>query len=158
MLRNYALHQLKLEYHLETRIVDGWAVRVAPGGLKMKETSLDAEDRLSDVGQGRGYRKRIQQFLSGMAPTSGLILYGPVIDMTGLTGKVFEFTWTPMIHPLLPGQPGARGTPGGANVPMPDYDPPLEKQFEEQLGLTIKKEKVPVRYIVVDHIDRPTEN
>jgi uncharacterized protein (TIGR03435 family) len=146
MLKNVAFHRLKLQYHMETTIVDGWAVRIAPGGLKIKEVSQDAPG------------KSIQVFFSGMAPRNGqLISYGPVIDMTGLTGKVFEITWNPKIIPSP--SAGARGgTVGGANVPFPDYNPPLEKQLEEQLGLTITKEKVPVQVLVVDHLEEPSEN
>jgi uncharacterized protein (TIGR03435 family) len=166
MLKNLAFDRIKLKYHLETRIADGWAVRIAPGGLKMKEsTSRSAEEslRIKNEGGTTQRRQTIQSFFSGMAPMTGqLISHGPVIDLTGLTGKVFEFTWNPRIIPPLPGGTGGgRGggvTVNGANIPVPDYDPPLERQIEQQLGLTIAKDKVPVSVLVVDHAEAPSEN
>jgi bla regulator protein BlaR1 len=157
MLKNFTFDRLKLKYHIETRILDGWAVRIAPGGLKIKETSQDIS-KMGPLQAGT-----IQQFFSSLSLKDGnLISQGPVIDMTGLAGKIFLFNWNPGIIPPFAtagGGPRAGGVNvNGANVPTVDYSPPLEKQLEEQLGLTIEKGKVPVPYLVVDHLERPSEN
>jgi uncharacterized protein (TIGR03435 family) len=38
------------------------------------------------------------------------------------------------------------------------FVPPLPQVFEEQLGLVLTRGKVPVEYIVVEHIEMPSEN
>jgi uncharacterized protein (TIGR03435 family) len=158
MLKNLTYDRFKLRAHTETKEEDGWAIRVAPGGLKIKETLLGEEKRLSDVGGGQGKRTTIQYFFDSMAAMNGLNHVGKMVNMTGLMG-VYEF---PQLNfttvPPLPGAAtGARGA-NGANIPLIEYDPPFEEQIEKLLGLRIKREKVPVQYMVIDHVELPGPN
>jgi bla regulator protein BlaR1 len=74
----------------------------------------------------------------------------PVVDETGLTGN-FDFTleWTPEPNSPAPAAPVAQS----------DL---LETSFlealKEQLGLKLRSTKAPMAVLIIDHIERPSEN
>jgi uncharacterized protein (TIGR03435 family) len=73
-----------------------------------------------------------------------------VVDRTGLTGGFdFDLEFTP--DPAAPGgQPGA--ATGDANIPT------LFTALEEQLGLKLLPQRGPVEMLVIDRVERPSEN
>ena len=74
----------------------------------------------------------------------------PLIDHTGLSGT-FDFTieWEPEIHGPVAESADARLEPSG-----PDF----RQALREQLGLKLVAGKSPVEMLLVDHVERPTEN
>ena len=78
--------------------------------------------------------------LSSFAGLLGMALDRPVIDKTGIT-SYFE------IHLVF--------SPDGA--PAPDA-PGISQAIQEQLGLRLVPAKGPVDVLVIDHIERPSEN
>ena len=73
-----------------------------------------------------------------------------IVDKTGLTGGFdidLEFTPDPA---AAGGQPPAAG--GDANAPS------LFTALEEQLGLKLVPQRGPVEMLVIDRVERPTEN
>jgi uncharacterized protein (TIGR03435 family) len=78
-----------------------------------------------------------------------------VLDRTGLTGKYeFELEWTP--EPSLTGPP-APGDAGAA--PTADLSgPSIFTAIQGQLGLRLESGRGPVPVIVIDRIERPSEN
>jgi uncharacterized protein (TIGR03435 family) len=65
-----------------------------------------------------------------------------VVDKTGLTGNYdIDLKWTP---------DDQQGTP--------DAGPSLFTALEEQLGLKLVPAKGPVDKLVVDHVEKPSEN
>lgn len=97
-----------------------------------------------------------------------------VIDKTGLQGN-YEFTlnWTPDANegPLMPGGPppgfnattgGAAGSgpggPGPVTAPPDTSGPNIFTAIQEQLGLKLESQKGPVELLVIDHVERPSEN
>jgi uncharacterized protein (TIGR03435 family) len=80
-----------------------------------------------------------------------------IFDKTGLTGKYdFELKWAPDEAP----PPITGGTQGGLpmNDAATDPGPSLFTALQEQLGLKLEPQKGPVDVIVIDHIERPSEN
>jgi uncharacterized protein (TIGR03435 family) len=84
-----------------------------------------------------------------------------VVNKTGLSGK-YDLTlkWTPD-----EGQGGMFGGPGdGPGGPPRDAAPPdasgpsIFAALQEQLGLKLDSQKGPVDTLVIDHIERPSEN
>lgn len=83
-----------------------------------------------------------------------------VLDQTGLKGK-YDFTlkWTPD-----PGSTGmmpnsAPGAGPGPDSALPDNSgPSIFAAVQEQLGLKLESTKGPVEIIVIDHVERPSEN
>jgi uncharacterized protein (TIGR03435 family) len=82
-----------------------------------------------------------------------------VLNQTGLKGK-YDFTlqWTPgQSAAAMPGPDGART--GIDNPPPPDSSgPSLFTALQEQLGLKLEATKGPVEVLVIDHIEKPSEN
>lgn len=66
-----------------------------------------------------------------------------VVDKTGLTGN-YEIT--------------LRFMPQQAQNNAPDAPPDIFTALQEQLGLKLEPDRAPVRVLVIDHIERPTEN
>lgn len=167
MLQNLLIDRFKLRVHREIRQVDGYVLTVAKSGIKLKETS-DAEFFLigPQTMTGNVSMQNLARYLEmgALAMTTGqrfmrpaedggpTPLHVPVDDKTGLKG-VYAIRANVSRTIVFAGG-GGRGE-GGTRV---EYDPPLPKVFEEQLGLVLTRGKVPVEYIVVDHIEEPSEN
>ena len=80
------------------------------------------------------------------------ILDRPVVDQTGLSGRYdFTLVWRP-----------EQLAPAGPNAPPPPAD--LESRsdiftaFQEQLGLKIEAAKAPVEVMVIDKVQKPSDN
>ncbi len=74
----------------------------------------------------------------------------PVVDRTGITGRIdYRFEWTP--------ESNRPGTPGVDVEPDPNPVTFMEA-LREQLGLKLQSAKAPLRILVIDHIERPSEN
>jgi len=76
----------------------------------------------------------------------------PIVDKTGLIGNFdFDLKWTPR-WALDPSFDRAR---------LPNVDvngPDIFTAIQEQLGLKLVAEKDPQEVLVIDHVERPTEN
>ena len=76
-----------------------------------------------------------------------------VLDQTGLTGEYdFKLQWTPDENP----QPSS-DSPEQRSVRDPQ-GPSLFTAVQQQLGLRLEATKGPVEVVVIDHIERPSEN
>ena len=86
------------------------------------------------------------------------LLRRPLWSITGLKGSFsYKLDWTP----YLP-QPQA---PGGANQAMPavpfdpsSFLPAISTALQEQLGLKLESGKGPVDILVIDRLEKPSEN
>jgi uncharacterized protein (TIGR03435 family) len=150
--------RLKLKEHQETRELPVFSLVLAKNGSKLKEnTSVDSEERPSPsqgryeggglfwiprgssgenqlIGQGAS-TARLAMRLSYMAGIDRL-----VVDKTGLTGKYdFSLEWA---------------FPNATDSSAPS----ITTAIQEQLGLKLESTKAPVEVLVIDHIERPTEN
>ena len=76
----------------------------------------------------------------------------PVVNRTGLTGRyAIELHWTPDLAPVPP----------DAGNPQPQPDPSAASLFtaiQEQLGLRLESTKGPVEVLVIDRVEKPSEN
>ncbi len=142
MLRPLLADRFKLKLHHETRELPVYALVVAKGGIKLKESREPGN--LDGMGTNRGFigvrASRIGgRFLEGLSDAAGRI----VIDRTSLTGN-YDIT--------------LRWTPDGSQTSDPDAPPDLFTALQEQLGLKLVQTKAPVDVLVVDHVERPSEN
>ena len=85
--------------------------------------------------------------------------YGPVQDLTGLTGKYdIDLSWTrdPDFAPRDPAASAA--TPPAADTPAAP-GAGLFAALRDQLGLRLERRQMQVQFLVIDHVERvPTEN
>ncbi len=81
--------------------------------------------------------------LSTLASSFGTTPGRVVIDKTGLKGN-YDVTLRYMPRPT--------------SNPPPDEPPSLFTALEEQLGLKLQADRAPLRVLVIDHIEKPTEN
>jgi uncharacterized protein (TIGR03435 family) len=84
----------------------------------------------------------------------------PVLDRTGLTGKYdIALTWTPDQSSAGTFMGTAGFKPDAESTPPPESSgPSIFTAIQEQLGLKLESTKGPVDVIVIDHIERPSEN
>ena len=77
-----------------------------------------------------------------------------VVDKTGLTGK-YDFTlkWTPDVT-----QGPTESQQGTGNTPSTDSSVSIFTAIQEQLGLKLESQKAPVEVLVIDHVEKPSEN
>jgi len=74
-----------------------------------------------------------------------------VVDETGLKGNYdFELTF----RRDLGTQPG----PGVHKPVTPSEDPSIFSALREQLGLKLESKKTPVEFLIIDHVEEPSEN
>lgn len=74
----------------------------------------------------------------------------PVVDRTGITDRIdYRMEWT--LEPKGAGIPGVEVEPDPNPVTWMDA-------VREQLGLKLESTKAPLRILVIDHIERPSEN
>jgi len=76
-----------------------------------------------------------------------------IIDKTGLTGNYdILLQWSPEDNV-------SRGAEAGAPPAPPEESAPsIFTAVQEQLGLKLESTKGPVDVLVIDHIEKPTEN
>ena len=85
-------------------------------------------------------------------------LHRTVIDKTGLTGKYdLELNWTPEEGEGM-GPPPPAGGPQHADPPSDSSGPSIFTAVQEQLGLKLQSAKGPVETLVIDNVEKPSEN
>ena len=145
--------RFQLTFHHDKKELSVYAI--SPGKGEPKLTKNDSGGSLPTFGVGIG-NMRLRN--ASMADFAGLlqaqVLERPVVDQTGLKDK-YDFTikWTPDAS-----QFGGRG----ANAPPPpentDAPPDLFTAFQQQLGLKLESTKAPVDVLVLDKVEKPSEN
>ena len=91
--------------------------------------------------------------IGDLAPLLSRLLGRTVIDKTGLTGKYdILLNWTPDDNQSL------AAAPPGPNAPNDAAGASIFTAFQEQLGLKLEGQKGPVEMIVVQSVDKPSEN
>jgi bla regulator protein blaR1 len=181
MMQSLLAARFKLAVHFETRVLPVLAIALAkPGktGPKLRPHSEGVPCEATPPSNGppppprdtdvfppvcdtymmfrypgkmakAGSRNTTMDLLAGALPGLGN-LDRPVVDQTGLTGRFdFSLEWAP--EPARPA--------------IPNTDPPADPEgpsflaaLYEQLGLKLESTKAPIRVLVVDHVERPSEN
>ncbi len=152
---------LEERFHLLVKLIEkelpDYELVIAKGGLKMKEADANIKYK-KGVQNPSGPRPGSFQVNTSVGGTTKMTSQGfpfpnfvanlggqfdrKVVDKTGLTGKYdFVLQWTP-------------DSAAGTDSPWPD----LFVALEEQLGLKLVPGKGPTQTMVVEHIERPTEN
>lgn len=108
---------------------------------------------------GRGQLNSQKVTLAMFANQLSRILGRTVLDKTGLEGE-YDIR---LEYRMEVGQGGGRGTPPGAGPsPEPpegnDDSPSIFTALQEQLGLRLDQTKGPVEVLVIDRVEKPSDN
>jgi uncharacterized protein (TIGR03435 family) len=171
MLQVLLADRFQLKVHRESRDVPVYALVIAKNGSKLREAHPgDTYEKGLKGPDGHGGAGLI--FMEGNGgpvtgqgvPISNLVhllsvqLGRPVIDKTALTG-IYDFTlkWSPeQSAPMSMGTDGAQPRP---DQPQADSSgPSIFTAIQEQLGLKLESQKGPAEMVVIDHVERPSEN
>lgn len=153
MLRSLLEERFHLKYHHETRELPVYTLTIAKSGFKLKEAAPEGGDHNSGIrSHGPGHFEGINakiEFLTHVLSQQPEISH-TIIDKTGLTGSYnFDLQWTP----------ADRNAAGPDSASTPDASgPSLFTAVQEQLGLKLEPQKGLVDVIVIDSVEKPTEN
>ena len=142
MLQSLLAERFKLRVHYDSRVQPVYELVLAKGGFKLR--SLPADEKPGGMSGGPGrmtiHGMSFEAFAHFMSLSN--LAGRTVVDKTGLTGNYdIDLKWTP---------DDQQGTP--------DAGPTLFTALEEQLGLKLVPAKGPVETLVIDHVERPSEN
>src|SRR6185369_14800552 len=158
MVQQLIVDRFGLKFHNDKREIQAYAITVAKGGEKIKK---EENVKLPLPGFGgvpqRGFNVRnatIEEFGSVL---QAQFMDLPVVDQTnfGETRYSFVLKFTP--------DPGMRPFGGAAPPPPPpspdgDVPPDIYGAMEQQLGLRMQKARPNVPVMVIDKVEKPSEN
>ncbi len=155
MVEKLLVDRLKLTFHREKRELSVYALTVGKTGSKLTKNDTNP-DGLPGLGfRAPGAMFVVNATMANFAATMQMaVLDRPVVDQTALAGHYdFTLNWTPDETQF--GGMGIRVPPptDAANAP-----PGLFTAIQEQIGLKFESTKAPVDVLVVDRIEKPTEN
>jgi bla regulator protein BlaR1 len=172
MLQTLLEERFQLRVHHETKEFPAYVLNVAKGGPKLhfsndgncippsspEATSLDQKPANvcgnNLVSSGRRWNAT-NTSMPGVVAVLSAVLRRTVIDKTGITGTFdVHLEWTP--DEVLAQSP-TQGDPGRP-VSSVDEGPSIFTALQEQLGLKLESTKAPGDALVIDHIERPSEN
>jgi uncharacterized protein (TIGR03435 family) len=136
MWQTLLAERFKLTVHRENQVRPAMSLQLAPGGPKFKDGAGE-EDGLK-ITRGQVHASNIK--MAGFADALWKVMAFPVVDQTGLTGS-YEMTlqWNQLNVDVLPSYDG-----------IDLLRKEITEGAAEQLGLTLKAEKLPIDVIVVD--------
>lgn len=172
MLRALLAERFRLAVHHETRELPVYnLVKVRSDGRlgeKLRRSDIDCAalraggatspaapsgPRPCVMGFGRGTLSAKAMTISQLADMGlARVVNRPVVDRTGLEGA-YDWTlqWTP-------DQPRANQPDPGTSAQVDPDRPSIFAAIQEQLGLKLESAKGPVNVLVIDHVERPTED
>ena len=155
MLQALLADRFKLTLRRETKELPVYALVVAKNGPRLQQVEGGpSQPKGSQVRMGRGLINAQAAPITLLATQLSNQIGRSVIDRTGLTGNYdFKLEWTPE-----DGQPMA--LKGGEESPQPvsGSGPSIFTAVQEQLGLKLESQKGPVEILIIDRIEKPSEN
>ena len=140
LMQSLLERRFQLRYHRSMSTESGYELEAGKNGLKVREHTGDGEPSMSTNSRSgtvslKASRLSMKDFAGSLARQLGR----PVVDNTGATGEFdFDLTWSP---------------DQTSNDSVPSIFTALQA-----LGLRLVSTKGPVEGIVIDRIERPSEN
>jgi len=159
MLRSLLAERFQLKYHIEAREGNVLALVIAKGGPKLKRPEdgpcaepIKRNEHCAKLGFSAFNIGIINMpmgvFVSGLAR---IMEDRHLMDKTGLTGDYdVDVSWIPEgFHEPAPGNP----------VPPPRLDEgAMMNALQEQAGLKLEAQRGPIQYLVIDRVEKASEN
>ena len=177
MLQSLLADRFALKTHVETKEIAGYALSVAKGGAKVKEAQPDNEPMGPASGRPGAdgfpvlpaHMRGLTNMISGnerarlagratmaeLANRLGNLLDTAVEDRTALYGT-YSISVTYAGHAGGPHGVAAllQPPPPSADLSAPEPLPDIFRALQTELGLKLEKQKVPVKILVVDHLEK----
>jgi uncharacterized protein (TIGR03435 family) len=155
MVQKLLADRFQLTFHRDKKELSVYTITVGKGGPKLIKSGGDPNG-LPGIGFGRlgslvARNANMADFARAMQSSA---LDRPVVDQTGISGRYdFTLTWTPEAGQF----PGL-----GVDIPKPpdtgDAPPDLFAAIQQQLGLKLESAKAAAEVLVVDKVEKPSEN
>jgi len=162
MIQGLLADRFQLKVHHETKELPIYALVVGKGGSKLKEIGSTSDPSMKPgmMRMGIGQLTGSQVPLAFLVQNISQMVGRTVVDLTGLKGNYdFELKWTPDVGQGGGPFGGPPPPPGVEGPPPPDPNgPTLFTALQEQLGLKLESTKGPVDIIVIDRVEKPSEN
>jgi uncharacterized protein (TIGR03435 family) len=155
MLQKLLADRFQLSFHRDKKDLSVFAIVIGKNGPKLTKSAGDPNGLPSLFFRGLGVlpvRNATMADFAGVMQTA--VLDRPVVDQTGLVGRFdFELKWTPDET-----QFAGLGIRPQAPSDDPAAPPDLFTAMQEQLGLKLQPTKAPVEVLVIDRVEKPSEN
>jgi len=158
MIQGLLADRFQLKFHIEKRELPVYAMVVLKTGAKITPSAGDPNAFPGiGFGQGPGVLSLVGRNTTLDGVANGLqsnILDKPVVNQTGLTGRYdLLLRFTPDAS-----QVANFGGLAPGNAADPDSPPDIFLAFQQQLGLKLESTKAFVDVIVIEKVERPSEN
>jgi uncharacterized protein (TIGR03435 family) len=152
MLQKLLADRFQLTLHRDKKQLTVYALRNNGPKLTLSEAASPIPNLIFRAGNWPVRNATMEEFAGVMQAH----LDRPVVDQTGLKGRFdFQLQWTPDETPSA--SPGRLGEP-----PKPperaDSLPDLFTAIQQQLGLKLESTKAQVDVLVIDKVEKPSEN
>jgi uncharacterized protein (TIGR03435 family) len=148
MIKSLLGDRFKLTFHHETRELPVYALLVSKNRPKLKASDGDNHNANTTRGKITGRAMPLQTFVILLSNQLDRL----VVDKTGLTGNFdLQLEWSPEFS-----RPGALTEAGGTSSEL--SGPSIFTALQEQLGLRLESTKGPVEVLVIDSVQKPSEN
>ena len=146
LIRSLLAERFKLVIHRETKTLSAYELLVAKGGLKIKEVEPGPGGASSNTNGGKALLNAQRMTMARFADLLGTRLDRPVVDKTEVPGAFdIKVEWTVDENQSGDGDPSAA--------------PSIFTALQEQVGLRLVAQKLPVEIVVVERVEKlPTEN
>jgi uncharacterized protein (TIGR03435 family) len=155
MLQKLLADRFKLSIHHDKKELTVYTLAVGKTGSKLTKAVGNPSGLPGLFFRGLGRlavtNATMQDFVELM---QGSVMDRPVVDQTGLTGRWdFQLNWTPDDT-----QFGGRGGQTPPQADTAEVPPDLFTAIQQQLGLKMESAKAPVDVLVIDKVEKPSEN
>jgi uncharacterized protein (TIGR03435 family) len=149
MMQKLLADRFRLTFHKGRKELGIYAVSVGGRPHKLSRSVGRPED-LPRISFNYGTISTTNASIKDLARTlQSNVLDRPVVDNTGIVGRFdFTLTWSPDEF-----QYGGRGANNSSGT-----GPTIFTAFQEQLGLQLKSTKGQIDVMIVDRVEKPTEN
>jgi uncharacterized protein (TIGR03435 family) len=152
MLQKLLADRFKLSFHRVPKEVSIYALTVTKNGPKLTASAGDPKGPPNLAMPARGRFRLRNATMADLVGELRGTLDRPVVDKTGISGRYdIALNWT------VDDFQAARFS--GFPAPLDHTEvPDLFTAIQEQLGLRLESTKGSVEVMVIDHVERPTEN
>lgn len=155
LMQKLLADRFKMVTHREKKELSIYALTIAKGGPKLAAHPGPPSNQWGygfGLGSINGRNSTMTEFAGWLQAN---LMEQPVVDRTGLTDRYdFSLRYTPDASTRLTNVPNAVARPQNDADPQPD----LFTAFQQQLGLKLESTRGPVDIVIVDSIERPSEN